>query len=328
MLQRIAKCGCDCFNCPTHRDNLNTQEKRTACSMGWEKHLGIKLSPEKLRKCDGCSLPNAERINYYLNCKVRKCAMDNGFDNCAACKGYPCSELKEVHSLQNISGREDFIERTGRDINRQDFDQFVAPYMGLAHLHQIRNAMSKADIKAFKTYSMTPAFTSPAKNRDFDASFASLYTMLTSIYASDNISYARLLTLKEKRMKLLKVLWVLGNHGNYSREKRSLEMDSKSFLSHKVISNYHTATLLFREVIKLNVQLDIIPQPGKTWLTPKGALRKEGWKIRLTLGKNGAEIQILMLFKKYVSKLLIAYGSNGFRHFQKVDMQVLSVINK
>ena len=81
----IAKCGCDCFNCPTYKENIKTIENRKKCSAGWAKYLDLKLSPEKLRACDGCSIPDTERKTYYLNCIIRKCAMTNGIENCAYC---------------------------------------------------------------------------------------------------------------------------------------------------------------------------------------------------------------------------------------------------
>ncbi|MGD8779857.1 MAG: hypothetical protein PVH88_12960 [Ignavibacteria bacterium] len=44
----IARCGCDCSNCPTYKDNISTIEERRRCSSGWAKYLNIKLNPEKL----------------------------------------------------------------------------------------------------------------------------------------------------------------------------------------------------------------------------------------------------------------------------------------
>lgn len=39
MTNNIAKCGCDCFNCPTYRDNIRTKESRQNCSTGWAKYF-------------------------------------------------------------------------------------------------------------------------------------------------------------------------------------------------------------------------------------------------------------------------------------------------
>lgn len=96
----ISKCGCDCFNCPSYKDNLRTIEKRQQCSSAWKEFLKIKLSSEKLRACDGCSIPDRERKTYYVNCRIRKCAMLNEMENCAFCTGFPCNELSKAHSIQ------------------------------------------------------------------------------------------------------------------------------------------------------------------------------------------------------------------------------------
>ena len=109
---------------------------RRICSSGWEKYLNIKLSPEKLRACDGCSIADPERNIYYLNCRIRKCAMINGIENCAYCSGYPCEELTKTHSVQKIYNREDFIKKTGKEITETDYRRFIEPYAGLCHLNK------------------------------------------------------------------------------------------------------------------------------------------------------------------------------------------------
>ena len=121
MKNNIAKCGCDCYNCSTYKENIRTNEDGNKCSAGWEKFLDIKLSPEKLRLCDGCSVPDSERKTYYLNCKIRKCAMINEIENCAFCAGFPCDELLKAHSIQKINNRDDFIKKTGKEISEMCF---------------------------------------------------------------------------------------------------------------------------------------------------------------------------------------------------------------
>ena len=95
--QMMAACGCNCSRCPTYKENLQTSENRMRCSRGWQEYLGIHLSPGKIRLCDGCQVPDEERNVYYLNCTVRKCAQENGIENCAYCSLYPCPEVKNLH---------------------------------------------------------------------------------------------------------------------------------------------------------------------------------------------------------------------------------------
>ncbi len=153
MTNDIAKCGCDCINCPTYKENVSTIDNRRKCSSGWEKFLEIKLSHEKLRACDGCSITDSERKTYYLNCKIRKCAMINAIDNCAYCKGFPCEELLKAHSVQQINSREEFIKKTGKEISEQDYKYFVEPYAGLNRLNQKRQTLLIKILKDFKTFS-------------------------------------------------------------------------------------------------------------------------------------------------------------------------------
>jgi hypothetical protein len=113
-------------------------EDRQNCSSGWAKFLNIKLSPEKLRACDGCSIPDQERKIYYANCRIRKCAMINEIANCAFCTGFPCDELTKAHSVQKINNREEFIKMRGKEISEKDYRFFIEPYTELHHLQKIR----------------------------------------------------------------------------------------------------------------------------------------------------------------------------------------------
>ena len=152
MINDIAKCGCNCISCPTYKENVRTIDNRRECSSGWEKFLDIKLSPEKLRACDGCSISDSERKTYYLNCKIRKCAMINAIDNCAYCKSFPCEELLKAHSVQQITKREEFIKKIGKEISEQDYKLFIEPYAGLYRLNQIRQKITDKDFKDSKTF--------------------------------------------------------------------------------------------------------------------------------------------------------------------------------
>ena len=75
--------------------------------LGWKRYLNISLSPEKLRLCDGCQVSGDKRKVYYINCLVRKCAIENCIENCAYCSLYICDELKDLH----ITFAPDFKEK-------------------------------------------------------------------------------------------------------------------------------------------------------------------------------------------------------------------------
>ncbi len=324
MTINIAKCGCDCFNCPTYRDNVTTIEERKICSSGWEKYLDMKLSPEKLRACDGCSISDDERKTYYLNCKIRKCAIINKMDNCAYCKGYPCDELLKIHSVQQISNKEDFIRKTGKEISDIDYLKFIEPYAGLAHLNKIRQSLTNNDFKDFKKHSSKTKFAQIDKLNDKPKSIQIIYSLLTKICLEQNISYARLQTTKKKRERLLKIIWTLALYGNFV-DNNVLELDSKTFLSQKIQGMYNILTDYLNDLKSYDIHCEIIPLKDKGWMTPTGGLRKEGWKFTCRFGQSLNEVDTLVALKKIATELNNKFGNKAFSRFSKADINIYLV---
>jgi len=250
MKNNIAKCGCDCKNCPTYKENIITDEDRLNCSKGWNKYLNIKLSPEKIRKCNGCSIPNNERKVYYLNCKVRKCAMVNEIKNCAYCTGFPCYELLEAHSLQKIQSAEEFISTSGKEISEEDFNLYIEPYLGLKHLNDIRQTLLKKEIIDFKKFLVKNKFASFSASKDYPKELEIIYNLLKNICNENNISYSKLQTLQHKRKQLLKLLWIFILYGDYNNNSKILSISSKSFLKHKITAMYETLIMYFNDLKK------------------------------------------------------------------------------
>lgn len=240
MTNRIAKCGCDCFNCPTYKDNIRTMENRRNCSSGWKKFLNINLSLEKLRACDGCSINDSERKTYYVNCKIRKCAMINNIENCAFCIGFPCDELIKAHRVQKITNRDVYIKTTGKGISENDYRLFIEPYTGLHHQNKIRQTCSDKDFKDYKKFSSKAKFAHFDNINGKQESLKKIYLMLTSICIEKNISYAKLHTLESKREKLMKILWAIGCFGTLNMESNYIELDGNTFMSQKIHGMYNT----------------------------------------------------------------------------------------
>jgi len=318
MINTIAKCGCDCFNCPTYKDNLLTFDDRVRCSTGWHKHLNLNLKPEKIRTCDGCSIPDAHRKIYYLNCKVRRCAITNGFDNCAFCQGFPCEELSEVHSIQRIKNRKEFIEKSGKVISEKEYRRFIEPYTGINHLFKIRQKLTNSDIKKYKTYSFSQFSNSSNKFSGKREEFSKITSLLSKICIEDNMSYARFLSQKERRRKMMKILWTMGIYGKFGNSNSYIELDSKTFLAQKIISIHSVLHSLFTDLKKYNIQADIIPLLDNEWLTPSGGLRKKGWKIKFSFGQSPADMRTLKQFMKYTTDLKNNFSGNGFRMFNRL----------
>jgi len=315
----IGKCGCDCKKCPTFKNNIRTIGDRKKCSAGWEKFIGIKLSPQKLKPCDGCSIPDSKRKTYYLNCKIRKCAMINGVENCAFCTAFPCGELLKAHSLQKINSRSEYTNKTGKEISEKDYKLFIEPYAGLFRLNMIRKNLSVKDYKDYKRFSVKNKF---VPLPDDLKNLKLLYSFLTTVYIEKNIPYAMLQTLEGKREQLLKILWTIIFYGTV-KTGNYLELDAKTFLSQRIGGMYNKLLENFNELKKYGLYCEIIPLVDKGWLTPLGGLKKEGWIIKLTFGEQPDGIKELRTFKEYVLRLDKKYGRQAFRYFSKADMNIM-----
>jgi hypothetical protein len=324
MNHNLGKCGCDCTNCPTYRDNIRTVEERIKCSKGWSKYLNIKLSPEKLRACDGCSLPDSNRKVYYLNCSIRKCCIENNIKNCAYCTIYPCEELKSVHSIVNIQTKNEFTDKTGKSITKDDYIIFIEPYAGIKHLNKHRNSIQKSEIKDYKKYSIKIKFIDFPEillSKNEAASFKRIHSFLTSIEILKDISYARYMSVKKRRELLLKTIWTIALFGEFKETNRTfLELDPKTFLSQKIYGMYDRLKDSFKALEEYNIYCDIIPLDTNKWLTPTGGLRNEGWKIVMSFGSDRTDINTLETFKKYVKKLNDKYKNKAYAYFNRADL--------
>jgi hypothetical protein len=329
MNEIFAKCGCNCHQCPTYKNNLQTIEDRKRCSWGWQKYLNIKLSPEKLRLCDGCSILNANRKVYYLNCLVRKCAINNAIENCAHCSAYTSQEVLNVHNLQKPDAKQRIEERIGAVIPEDDYLAFVEPYEGIKHLNQIRSTLGSDDIVEIKKFSVQPKMV-PFPHvlplaKDEISTYQSLHQIFTSLAVSNNVSYARKLILEKNRKQLLKISWAVGQYGKLKDDDGShLILSSEIYADQKISSYYSKVQEYFRLFEKYGVHCEVLPQKEKGWLTPTGALRTTGWLMKLSFDeKLGGSLTVKAL-KNYATKLDEKYGKNAFRYFSKGDMRILT----
>lgn len=56
-------------------------------------YYGVSYKLEDINDCDGCKSDSGRLFFACTNCKIKKCAMDKGIDNCAFCEEYACEEL-------------------------------------------------------------------------------------------------------------------------------------------------------------------------------------------------------------------------------------------
>jgi hypothetical protein len=334
MNEIIAKCGCNCSRCPTYGENLKTKKDRIRCSWGWKEYLNISLSPEKLRLCEGCQISDEKWKVYYLNCIVRKCAMENGIENCAYCSIYPCAEVKNLH----ITFAPDFKERTEmrlkKKIPNKDYLDFIECFEGIKHLNDIQKTLDKKNLVEFKKFriksNLTP-FPEKIKKKD-RLIYKSLHTLLEKINGPvDGLSFAERESLKKKRPYMLGLLWTFGNYGKFIKDDdKFLTINSLEYAEGKNQCYYDRLINYFNILKSSGLKLKLIPLIDKGWVTPTGALRvkigrKEEpiWIMRLSFdpsigGKDG-----LIMLVEYSKELLSKYGQKAFKYFSKADMGVL-----
>lgn len=327
MKDIFSKCGFNCGHCPSYKENLKTQKDRQRCSDGWHTYHGFRITPEKLRRCDGCHTPDDENPVLYFKygCNIRKCAIKNGVKTCAQCSGYPCEDVK-----RNSINPEEIASRIGTPIPDEDYLAFVEPYEGLKHLDEIRSSLNSEDMVEMTTFSVNLKLADFPADLPFSeeeiAAFESVYQLIASIKPITDVSYARQLVLKKRNLHVLKIVWTFGLFGNL--EDSSLTLDSKTYLAQKIHSDYSRVLNYFTGLKEHGVHCEHIPlieekYGKKGWLTPTGALRKKGWFMKMSFDEKAGGVPALKALQTYAVSLHEKYGKNAFRYFSKADMRVL-----
>ena len=329
MKDLIGKCGCNCGRCPSYKANLRTDEDRQRCSDGWHRYLGFRLSPGKLRPCDGCQAPDDENRVRYQSCYARKCAVRNGVKTCAHCSAYPCEDVQNLHELQRAGARERIVARLGTPIPEDDYLTFIEPYEGLKHLDEIRASLGPEDIVEMTKVSTKPRIVDFPDGLPFSeeqtSAFEALHRLLAAVESVDGVSYARQAAIKKRRQHLLKILWAFGRFGEPKEEGGShLVMDGETYLAQKIHSSYSRVKDYFEALERYAVHCEHVPLAEEGWLTPTGALRKGRWCMKMAFDDDAGGASALKALQTYTAKLYEKYGESAFRYFSKVDMRVLS----
>ena len=328
MKDLFSKCGCNCGRCPSYKGNLRTDEDRQRCSDGWHRYLGFRLSPGKLRICDGCQTPDDENPVRYLSCYVRKCAVRNGVETCAHCSGYPCEDVKNLHTIQRAGARERIAARLGAPIPEEDYLAFIEPYEGIKHLDEIRASLGPEDIVEMTKVSVERRVVDFPDDLPFSkeetSAFEALHRLIAVIESVNGVSYARQAALKKRRRHLLKILWAFGLFGERKEEGGShLVIGSETYLAQKIHSGYSRVKDYFKALGEYGVHCEHVPLTEEGWLTPGGALRKRGWFMKMSFDDDAGGVSALRALQSYTAKLHEKYGERAFRYFSKADMRVL-----
>lgn len=327
MKNLYSKCGINCGRCQSYRENLRTDEDRQRCSEGWARYLDFRLSPSKLRLCDGCQTPDDEDPVRYQSCYVRRCAVRNGIDTCAHCSAYPCEDVPKVSIPADA--RERAAARLGTPIPEDDYLTFIEPYEGLKHLEEIRASLGPKDIFEMTSVSAKPAIVPFPSNLPFSgeeiSALEAVHRLLASLEAAEGVSYARQTKLKKRRRELLRVLWAFGLFGEPKEDGGPhLVIDGETYLAQKMHSGYSRMQEYFEALSNHGVHCEHVPLTEEGWLTPGGALRKRGWCMKISFGDKAGGPSALTVLQRYASRLEEKYDERAFRHFSRADMRVLT----
>ncbi len=94
----IACCGLDCSKCDAYiATQANDDDKRAEVAKKWSKEFGMERKPEEIN-CNGCC-SEGQKFSYCNDCEIRKCCVEKGLDNCAACDMYTCDKLENFFKM-------------------------------------------------------------------------------------------------------------------------------------------------------------------------------------------------------------------------------------
>jgi hypothetical protein len=327
MRDLFSKCGANCGRCPAYRENVRSDADRQRCSDGWHKYLGVRLNVQRCY-CDGCQTPDDENpvlVYGKYGCRIRRCAVFNGVETCAHCSAYPCEDVRTQFSFDSES-RDKLAARLGTPIPEEEYLTFIKPYELHKHLDEIRASLVPEDIVEMTPVSLKPKVTQFPDDLPFPQEpFKALHRLLAVVGAVEGIPHVRLAALKERRRHLLKMLWTFGRFGEPGEEGGShLAIDSETYLTQKIHSSYSRVKDYFEALEEYGVHCEHVPLMEEGWLTPKGALRKSGWFLKLSFGDDAGGVPALRALQSYAARLDEEYGARAFRYFSKADMRVLS----
>jgi hypothetical protein len=101
-IERLAYCGLICKTCPIYQatrveDAQEQKKMRIEIARLCREEYGLPYDLKDITDCDGCTTENGRLFTACVNCKIRKCARERGYENCAFCPEYICINLKEFY---------------------------------------------------------------------------------------------------------------------------------------------------------------------------------------------------------------------------------------
>jgi hypothetical protein len=107
--ERLAYCGLNCQTCPVYQatrveDRAEQDRMRTEIARICREEYGLIYDLKDINDCDGCWTEYGNLFSGCRNCKIRNCARDREYENCAFCPEYPCIEfyVKDPSAKANL----------------------------------------------------------------------------------------------------------------------------------------------------------------------------------------------------------------------------------
>ncbi len=321
----LGKCGNDCGSCPLHKNNLLTMEDRIQTAEGCGKYINWNPTPEKLKACSGCQ--SSKGFLYIPKCKNRMCAYNNNIKNCAYCSEFPCEDSPKL-DVEKIE------KRLGGPIPQEEYNLYVGPWTSTAILQEVRSKLKPSDIADVTPMNANLRIVEfPSKlelKGEEKKAYQSLHKLISSIEPLENLSYARLESLKETRKYYLRLLWAFGLYGDYISENgnKYLLLKSEAYFSEMKKTRYFSYNEIvqkrFLHMAEFGVQLDIIPDKSlEDILTPMKGIRKQGWSLRMSFKEKLHNEIGLKALTNFVQKLFNKSGTRGYTYFARADMRII-----
>jgi hypothetical protein len=339
----IAKCGVDCGACPWGpypRNSMTVQEFERYRNRAKEivGYMPIKTP------CVMCHTPDEEIPKGFKlpnrKCLIRLCIDKTGVANCAYCSRFPCDTVKATAGAWN---RKTIEKKLGEPLSEEDYHAFVEPFEGISRLEAIHASLKPEEI-------VEPAKISTIETRIFGfpqslpfskeetAAFKVVHGLVTTLQRSslglrDADTFAQHYQLENRRVHVLRFLWILGSHGKFEKAKNTpLVIDARTFLenrgSEKTLAIWSfLRDTVFRVLSEFGVSCDRLALKGASeedLVTGTDYLRSMGWIIKMSFDEKISGTAALKALQTYVRRLDEEYGKKGFHHFQDADMRVLT----
>ncbi len=94
MPDLIAICGLDCSKCEAYQaTQVNDQAWKQRVADQWKADYNVQVDVAGVT-CDACTATTGRWAIHCYDCDIRRCGLERGVANCAACPDYACEKLQ------------------------------------------------------------------------------------------------------------------------------------------------------------------------------------------------------------------------------------------